>query len=91
MLVVGMMVMVVMGAAGLLQRRIDSMREQATDQQRTIQALTDRVSCLEELNQTSWQKQQAMSNLYEKKLQNQQELIDELAQQLNANRRIHDN
>jgi uncharacterized coiled-coil protein SlyX len=91
MLVFGLMVMVVMGAAGLLQRRLDTLREKAADQQRTIQALTDRVSCLEELNQTSWQKQQAMSNLYEKKLQNQQELIDELAQQLNANRRIHDN
>jgi predicted RNase H-like nuclease (RuvC/YqgF family) len=91
MLVVGMMVMVVMGAAGLLQRRMDSMREKAANQQRTIQALTDRVSCLEELNQAAWQKQQATVNLYDKKLRTQQELVEELAQQLNANRRIHDN
>ena len=91
MLVVGMMVMVVMGAAGLLQRRLDTMREKAADQQRTIRALTDRVSNLETLNQAGWQKQQAMVNLYEKKLQTQQELVEELAQQLHANRRIHDN
>jgi hypothetical protein len=32
-----------------------------------------------------------MVNLYEKKLQSQQELIEELAQQLRANRRLHDN
>lgn len=91
MLVVGMTVMVVMGAAGLLQRRMDSMREKAADQQRTIQALTDRVRCLEELNQTNWQKHQAMVNLYQKKIQTQQELIEQQAQQLNASRRIHDN
>jgi uncharacterized coiled-coil protein SlyX len=89
MLVVGMMVM--MGAAGWIQRRMDSMREKAADQQRTIQTLTDQVRHLETLNQVAWQKQQAMVNLYEKKLRTQQELVEELAQQLNANRRIHDN
>lgn len=91
MLVVGMLVMVVMGATGLLQRRMDTMRQEAADQQRTIQALTDRVGCLQELNQRGWQKQQAMVNLYEKKIQTQQELIEELSQQLLANRRLHDN
>ena len=67
------------------------MREKAADQQRRIQALTDRVSRLEELNKTGWQKQQAMISLYEKKTQTQQELIGELPQQLLANRRLHDN
>lgn len=91
MLIVGMIVMVIMGAAGLLQRRMDSMREKAADQQRTIQTLTNRMNQLEELNRVGWQKQQAMVNRYEKKIQTQQELIDELAQQLQANRRLHDN
>jgi outer membrane PBP1 activator LpoA protein len=91
MLLIGLLIMVVVGATALLQRRMDTMREKAADQQRTIQILTDRVSCLEELNQTGWQKQQAMVRLYEKKLQTQQELIEALAQQLHANQRLHDN
>ncbi|QKZ15572.1 hypothetical protein [Spirosoma sp. KUDC1026] len=70
---------------------MDSMREKAADQQRTIQTLTNRMNQLEELNRVGWQKQQAMVNRYEKKIQTQQELIDELAQQLQANRRLHDN